>query len=83
MCTVLNNHFCTYLDQHLYMTELENIQELYIPAANLLYELGKDKEAISYLEQGIQIGLEHKNVKSYIRLEQELKYYISEIKQEF
>ena len=56
---------------------------MYIPAANLLYELGKDKEAISYLEQGIQIGLEHKNVKSYIRLEQELKYYISEIKQEF
>ena len=35
-----------------------------------------------YLEQSIQIGLEHKNVKSYIRLEQELKYYISEIKQE-
>ena len=50
---------------------------------NLLYELGKYEVTIFYLEQGIQICLEHKNVKFYIRLEQELKYYISEIKQEF
>ena len=59
------------------------IEKLYIPTANLLYELGKYEVTIFYLEQGIQIGLEHKNVKFYIRLEQELKYYISEIKQEF
>lgn len=59
------------------------IEKLYIPTAHLLYELGKYEVTIFYLEQGIQIGLEHKNVKSYIRLEQELKYYISEIKQEF
>lgn len=66
----------------LYIFRLK-IEKLYIPTANLLYELGKYEVTIFYLEQGIQIGLEHKNVKSYIRLEQELKYYISEIKQEF
>ena len=59
------------------------IEKLYIPTANLLYELGKYEVTIFYLEQGIQICLEHKNVKFYIRLEQESKYYISEIKQEF
>lgn len=59
------------------------IEKFYIPTVNLLYELGKYEVTIFYLEQGIQICLEHKNVKFYIRLEQESKYYISEIKQEF
>ncbi|MGM9947089.1 protein kinase domain-containing protein [Floccifex sp.] len=67
------------IKEQIYMTDLEKIEELYIPSANLLYECGYDQEAISYLEQGIQICLEHKNVKSYVRLEKELRNYISEI----
>lgn len=53
-------------------TDLQKIEEVIIPCANILFELGSHKKSMMWLGFGIRLCRGHANTDSYARVRQEL-----------
>ena len=64
----------------LYQSNLDYIDFLIIPAADMLYEIGDMAKSSGWLEKGIRLCAEHEGVLPYERKAEELRGYLSEVR---
>ena len=60
-------------------TDLQRIEEVTIPCANILFELGRHDQAMALLCEGTQLCRQHANADIYARMKQELCDHLWEV----
>lgn len=61
------------------MSQLDEIDDFYIPAANMMCELGNTERACGFLQKALKICDAHKEVIPYIRKKHDLQGYEQEV----
>lgn len=70
------------INDHYGMSELDEVDYFYIPAANMMCEMNNCEQAIEFLSEGIKICERHNDMIPFIRKKEDLLSYLSEVKNE-
>ncbi len=67
------------INEHYGMSELDEVDYYYIPAANMMCELDNCEKAIELLSEGIRICEPHNDVAPFMRKKNDLLTYLAEV----
>ncbi len=70
------------INEHRFVTDLDWVDDYYIPAANMMFEIGDTEQSLQFLKTAYDICSTHEEVVPYVRKMQDLILYQQEVQKE-